>query len=68
MKKLDQEAWLLSGILRAALAQVKTGVNYWLPTLRIPCEVLSWLQYSQVWLREQYHETNGNVWRNDLEQ
>jgi len=68
MKKLDQKSWLLSDILRAALAQTKTGVNYWLATLRIPCDVLCWLQYSQVWIREQYHETNSSVWRKDLEQ
>jgi len=68
MKKLIRNIWLQADILRVVLTHLKTGVNCWMTALYTPCDLLCWLQYSQAWMREQYHESQYGLWRKDLKQ
>jgi hypothetical protein len=68
MKKHIQNFWLGADVLGLVLAHLKAGLNCWMRTLCIPFDVLFLLQYSQIWVREQFRESQCGSWQKDVNQ
>jgi hypothetical protein len=68
MKRRTLNSRLGPGVLGVLMAHLRTGFNCWLKTLCIPLDVLFFLQYSQMWVKEQFHESHSGSWQKDVEQ
>jgi hypothetical protein len=67
MKQRIPNSGLGAGALRVVLTHLKAGFNCWMKTLSIPLDVLFLLQYSHMWVREQFYESQFGPWQKDAE-
>jgi len=68
MKQRIQDSRLGAGALGVVLSHLRAGFNCWMKTKCIPLDALFLLQYSHMWVREQFNESQFSPWQKDAKQ
>jgi hypothetical protein len=66
MKQRIKNLRFCAGALGVVLTHLKAGFSCWMKTLCIPFDLLFLVQYSQMWVREQFHESQFGPWQKDV--